>query len=122
MLKQTIRVGCQWQMGKKKNEIQVWTLRSNWPKLADAMVCEVLYENQEHIVSINRLLSFTPSTGIPTLGLQKSDVNLDTGTLVVRHSLAQVYGRGLILGEPKSQKSRRELALPPFTVNVLNNI
>jgi integrase len=53
------------------------------------------------------------------LGLQKSDLDLEAGSIVIRHSLAQIYGRGLVLGEPKSEKSRRELALPPFTVNVL---
>lgn len=52
-------------------------------------------------------------------GLQKVDLDLDTGTLLVKHSLSQIYRRGLTLGEPKSVKSRRELALPPFTVKVL---
>jgi integrase len=53
------------------------------------------------------------------LAIQKSSLNLDAGTLVVRHSLAQIYGKGLTLMEPKSEKSRRELAIPPFTVELL---
>ena len=62
------------------------------------------------------------TTGIrksEALALQKSSLDLDKGTVVIRHSLSQVYGKGLILGEPKSAKSRRELALPLITVNAL---
>ena len=53
------------------------------------------------------------------LALQKSDLSLDTGIITVKHSLAQIYGKGLVLGEPKSEKSRREIALPPFTIKVM---
>ena len=55
------------------------------------------------------------------LAIQKSSLNLDAGTIIVRHSLSQINGVGLILGEPKSIKSRRELAIPAFTVKVLRN-
>ena len=53
------------------------------------------------------------------LGLQKSSLDLDNGTVLVRHSLSQVRGKGMILGEPKSEKSHRVLALPEFTVSAL---
>lgn len=53
------------------------------------------------------------------LALQKSSLNLANGTMYVKHSLAQIYGKGLTLMEPKSETSRRELALPQFTVNIL---
>lgn len=53
------------------------------------------------------------------LGLQKSSVDLEQGTITIRHSLAQVRKKGLILGEPKSEKSRRVLALPDFAVEAL---
>jgi integrase len=62
------------------------------------------------------------TTGIrkgEALALQKSSLDLDNKTLTVKHSLAQIYGEGLVLGEPKSEKSKRELALPDFTVTVL---
>jgi integrase len=45
------------------------------------------------------------------LGLRWSDVNLDDGTLSVRHALQRVDGR-LVLVEPKTPRSRRTLALP----------
>lgn len=53
------------------------------------------------------------------LGLQKQDLNLNEGTVVIRHSLNFIPKKGLVLGEPKSVKSRRELALPDFTVKIL---
>lgn len=40
------------------------------------------------------------------------DVDLDAGTLKVRHSLQRVKGKGLVLGRTKSKSSRRTLSLP----------
>lgn len=55
------------------------------------------------------------------LGLQKSSLNLDGGSIFIRHSLSQINGKGLVLGEPKSEMSKRELAIPEFTVNALRD-
>lgn len=49
------------------------------------------------------------------LGLRWGDVNLEEGTLTVRHSL-QRYGAAYHLDEPKTRKSRRTLPLPGFLV------
>jgi integrase len=53
------------------------------------------------------------------LAIQKSDLNLGEGTITIRHTISQVRGKGMFLQEPKTEKSRRELALPEFTVKVL---
>lgn len=53
------------------------------------------------------------------LALQKTNLDLENGTMYVKNSLSQIYGQGLVLGEPKSKKSKRQLALPPFTIGVL---
>jgi integrase len=45
------------------------------------------------------------------LGLRWSDVDLDAGTLTVRHSLTRVKGKGLVLGPTKSGRDRT-IALP----------
>jgi len=50
------------------------------------------------------------------LGLRWQDVNLDAGTLTVRMQL-QRGGRELV--EPKTDRSRRTLALPTMTVDAL---
>lgn len=55
------------------------------------------------------------------LGIQKKNLLLDEGVLLVRNSLSQVNGQGLLLGEPKSKASKRDLALPKFTVDVLRD-
>jgi integrase len=48
------------------------------------------------------------------LGLRWSDVDLDAGTLTVRHTLARYTA---VLADPKTEKSRRVLRLPlPVTV------
>lgn len=52
------------------------------------------------------------------LGLQWSDIDLEVGTLTVRHTL-QRYGREYHLDAPKTEKSRRTLALPKSLVHLL---
>jgi integrase len=62
------------------------------------------------------------TTGIrrgEALGLQKPELNLDEGTITIKHSLSFIPRKGLVLGEPKSDKSNRKLALPGFAVQVL---
>jgi integrase len=53
------------------------------------------------------------------LGLQWSDVDLEVGTLSVRRGLHRVAGKGLVYEEPKSDRSRRTLALPSQLVESL---
>lgn len=52
------------------------------------------------------------------LGLSWSDIDLDGRTLRVRHALQRVGGKRT-LKEPKSEKSRRTLTLPPSLVSAL---
>lgn len=52
-------------------------------------------------------------------GLQWSDVDLEVGTLSVRRGLHRVAGKGLVYEEPKSDRSRRTLALPSQLVESL---
>jgi len=53
------------------------------------------------------------------LGLRWSDLDLETGTLNVLRGLHRVAGQGLTYEEPKSDRSRRRLALPPQLVEGL---
>lgn len=53
------------------------------------------------------------------LGLRWQDVNLDDGTLQVRHALQWVTGGGWSLVEPKSERSRRAITLPDIVVSSL---
>jgi integrase len=52
------------------------------------------------------------------LGLRWSDVDLTRGTLTVRHALARIESR-LVLVEPKSATSRRVVPLPAFVRDAL---
>ena len=52
------------------------------------------------------------------LGLRWSDVDTAAGTLTVRHALARIDGR-LVLVEPKSTASRRVVPLPAFVRDAL---
>ncbi len=53
------------------------------------------------------------------LALRWEDVDLDAAALTVRHTLREVPGGAYVLDEPKTERSRRTLALPPFVVGAL---
>jgi integrase len=59
------------------------------------------------------------------LGLQKNCVNLETGEIEVKFNLVEIKkpdrGDRLILGEPKSQASRRVVGLPDFAFAALKD-
>lgn len=47
------------------------------------------------------------------LGLRWDDIDLDAGTLTVRHALKRsIDGSGAVLGEPKTKKSKRTILMP----------
>jgi integrase len=52
-------------------------------------------------------------------GLQRADLNLDAGTVVVRHSLNEIRGSGLVFGPPKSRAGMRTVFLPGLVVEEL---
>ena len=53
------------------------------------------------------------------LGLRWCDLDLETGMLFVRHSLERIKGKGLMLAEVKSEKSRRDLRIPRLVLIAL---
>lgn len=55
------------------------------------------------------------------LALRWEDIDLEAGTLRVRHTLHHVDGGGWTLAEPKSANSRRTLGLPQFALAALKD-
>jgi integrase len=53
------------------------------------------------------------------LGLKWSDVDLEVGQLAVLRTLSRRVGVGLVVDEPKTERSRRVVPLPAFTVATL---
>lgn len=53
------------------------------------------------------------------LGLRWEDVDLDAGELHVRQTLMRVTSKGIVFGVPKSEKSRRDLSIPPSLLDGL---
>ena len=56
------------------------------------------------------------------LGLQWSDINLENKTISVNRNLQYVNGKGIVLSEPKTPKSRRIVSLPPSAVALLTGL
>ena len=53
------------------------------------------------------------------LGLHWSDIDFDKGVLRIRRTLSYIAGQGFIEGNPKTAKSKREIVLPQFVVELL---
>lgn len=53
------------------------------------------------------------------LGLHWADVNLEQGELHVEHALQRIKGKGLVLVQPKTDQSRRTIALAESAVTAL---
>jgi integrase len=53
------------------------------------------------------------------LALRWSDVDVDTGVLQVRHSVAYVNGTGFVESEPKTRAGRRKVVLPRVVIAAL---
>ncbi len=55
------------------------------------------------------------------LALTNDCVDLENGLIYVKKSLQAVKGKGLVLGEPKSESSHRVVAMPDFVKAALQN-
>jgi integrase len=55
-------------------------------------------------------------------GLKWSNVNLDTGKLKVVNTLQRITGQGLVNGLPKTERSRRSIAIGPDVIDLLHQI
>ena len=55
------------------------------------------------------------------LGLRWQDVDMDANTLSIHQTLMHVRGQGYVWGEPKSEGSRRTIAVSPATILLLRS-
>ena len=53
------------------------------------------------------------------LGIHKNDVSLLKGTVTVNHAVQYLMGKGVVITEPKTDRSRRSVKLPATALNVL---
>ena len=56
------------------------------------------------------------------LGLQWKDIDWNNATLHVQRSLQRINGRGLVVSQPKTKKSRRAIDLGSSSVDLLKNV
>jgi integrase len=53
------------------------------------------------------------------LGLHWEDIDFLMGTIQVRRTVQSLKGKGLVFAEPKSDQSRRQIAVPQFALDAL---
>jgi integrase len=80
----------------------------------------LLQAAREH--KLEALLTVAILTGLrrgELLGLHWQDIDFDTRSLYVRRTINRIGKFGLVVSEPKTQRSRRKIILPAFVVDVL---
>ncbi len=95
----------------KQREIQPLT-----PEQAQVLLQKV----REH--HLEALLALALTTGMrrgEILGLRWQDIDLQKGTLQVCRAVSYFGRRGFLVGEPKTEKSKRKITLPQFVVEAL---
>ncbi|MBO0790892.1 MAG: site-specific integrase, partial [Ktedonobacteraceae bacterium] len=71
---------------------------------------------------LEALLTLAVATGMrrgELLALKWEDVDFQEGRLFVRQGLRRKKGQGLVVSRPKTEKSRRQIFLPKFVVEIL---
>jgi integrase len=72
--------------------------------------------------SLEGLLTLAVTTGMRAgelLALKWQDINFDTRSLHIRHSMSYISGKGYLEFEPKTSKGRRKVVLPSFVCEAL---
>ncbi|MGI9056997.1 MAG: tyrosine-type recombinase/integrase [Ktedonobacteraceae bacterium] len=75
-----------------------------------------------HDHKLEALLTVAVTTGMrrgELLGLHWQDINLRTGSLQVKRTVNRIGKYGLVVSEPKTARSRRNIVLPAFVIGVL---
>jgi len=71
---------------------------------------------------LEALLTVAITTGMrrgELLGLHWQDIDLRTGSLQVKRTVNRIGKHGLVVSEPKTARSRRNIVLPAFVIDVL---
>jgi integrase len=80
---------------------------------------DVAWEHGDRLAPLWTVAVYTGCREGELLALQWSDIDLDSGELSVRRTLARVKAGVPQFGEPKTNLSRRNIALPPEAVDAL---
>ncbi len=97
--------------GRRHTEMRVWDLEQARLFLAEAKRSSRYYRLYLLLIEAG----LRPSEA---LGLRRQDVNLLLGVVSVQQKLYRV-GKQLVVGRPKTEKSRRAVAVPPRLVEEL---
>ncbi|GAB6158802.1 site-specific integrase [Desulfotomaculum varum] len=125
VLKEALSHAVQWQLlsrnvadavqapKNKQKDIELPDLK-NIDRLLNAAI-----EHRDYEIILCAL--FTGIRRGEILGLRWHDVDLKKNMIFVRNTLQRLPDKGLFFTEPKSKKSRRQILMPQFLSNILQN-
>lgn len=125
VLKEALSHAVQWQLlsrnvadavqapKNKQKDIELPDLK-NIDRLLNAAI-----EHRDYEIILCAL--FTGMRRGEILGLRWHDVDLKKNLIFVRNTLQRLPDKGLFFTEPKSKKSRRQILMPQFLSNILQN-
>lgn len=122
VLRSALNQALRWGMVTRNVATLVDPPRSRRPKvnpLTPVQARQLVQAIKGH--QLETLITFALSLGLrkgEILGLRWNDLDLETGTLQVRHAIQKVNGTWQFV-EPKTDQSRRTLHLPPITLAAL---
>ena len=97
----------------KKKAFTTWT--------ADQVKQFLRVVREDRLYSLYVLAASTGMREGELLGLYWEDVDYKAGVVSVRRTVEQLKGKGLVLSEPKSEKSKRSIAIPAFALVILRD-
>jgi len=86
------------------------------PILTIAQVVRLAEEMPDRFRALVLLATFACLRWGEVWGLQRKDIDLQSGTVRVRQSLSEITGKGLVIGPPKSRAGRRVVSIPEAVI------
>jgi integrase len=122
IIRRILSQGVKWGM-TTRNIADATDAPKNSPKppemLTEDQVKKLLASAKGRLKTILSLAVLTGMRRSELLGLYWEDVDLKNGAVHVKHTAQSLRGRGVYIGEPKTEKSKRTITLPQSIVQTL---
>lgn len=128
VLREALQQAIKWQLVLRNVADAVEPPKPDRPEmntLAAEQVLHLLDVAKQHTKKYYPVIYMAVNTGMrrgEILGLRWQDIDFNNNTANIQQTAQRVIGHGVIFREPKTQKSRRSVSLPPSIMELLREI